>query len=1028
MQNWFKKGARWALYFCVSILILLSVGLVIARSGWSYWLAKPEVKAWIQDSIQTQLHAQLEIDELSGLWEGNRPQIHLENLSFQGPQYGVNHLKVQSIQLSLNLTQSLLWRRPFFDTFLIDGVTLALQPPEGVRPPSRFTAKHIKDWLPIIGHGRIQGRLGARDMPQNGAFWALFDSSQGMLELNITDPQGGQFNAQARLKKAVTDWEEIDGHIYIAAKEYDAFALKRLLSQHQLWETRLNMESWLTLEQGSIVDGLAQLASSSLRWANQEMLNLSQGQWQYDDHALKGRVLLSSQDQSSSQDLSSSQERSNWIQTNLSVDHGVVSFNIPVLPLHHFNPLFAVAAEQQAPRLAVDLQDIFGRWDNEGWTLQAWWQDGALQRPAKGPDWLPNLDQTHGRLAITPEYSILDLALDGELELGQLFKAPIPLEGSSLRLKLQPQNDRFEIRSDDLDLRSGVVHAKGQFSVLVGGEQPAELRLYSEVESDDLSQTWRYLPWFKESRQAMSYLSSAIQGGRLKGQVLWDGALRDFPYDQHNGMFQAQARVSDATYQFQPDWKPLTDLQLSLFFNNDSLLMNEGQAQLMSTKGQQIVAEFERLDGSPLKVTAKVKSQGSQPIRDYLIHSPVGSTIVPTLDLLAVEGPVNGEIKLNIPLDKREQVDIQGQVDLKGNQIRLLSDEEHFTDAVGRVQFHNDHVSVPRLNAKYKGQSVSLSADTDPKAEAGYQVNIQTNANWPVEFVANWIELPWDHAWSGQIGLDGQAQLTINDSWSYQANIDADLAEMASYLPAPFSKDFGQPLIARMMLNGQPEAHEFRAKVPNIGEYLQRFSIDENSGIQVIGRGASIGHIAPAAQINHWVADLQTLDSSVWEPWITPLDLKTAEHREGEAFPTQHLDIQASNVRLGERIALKTASISGQIQPAEAALAFSSDLIRGEVVLRDHEPTQLNLDYLRLPALEAMLSSNDDTQSFTLSDELLTDSELAQQHFQRVPAIDGMINDLRLGQQSIGRASFKLRRWKDRVQLTEVTLKQGKNS
>lgn len=101
------------------------------------------------------------------------------------------------------------------------------------------------------------------------------------------------------------------------------------------------------------------------------------------------------------------------------------------------------------------------------------------------------------------------------------------------------------------------------------------------------------------------YLSTAIQGGKVNtAKLLWYGELGDFPYKEHNGMFQAWVGLKDAKFSFDTAWPTITDLQLDLLFENDAMYLDSKSATLNGVHAKRItgrILSWQKVDTSKLK-------------------------------------------------------------------------------------------------------------------------------------------------------------------------------------------------------------------------------------------------------------------------------------------------------------------------------------------------------------------------------------------------------------------------------------------
>ncbi len=135
------------------------------------------------------------------------------------------------------------------------------------------------------------------------------------------------------------------------------------------------------------------------------------------------------------------------------------------------------------------------------------------------------------------------------------------------------------------------------------------------------------------------YLSTAIQGGKVNtAKLLWYGELGDFPYKEHNGMFQAWVGLKDAKFSFDTAWPTITDLQLDLF-ENDAMYLDSKSATLNGVHAKRITGRIPELaEDGHIEIEAKATAPGNE-VRDYMMATPLVDSGWCRFDGLASQWP-----------------------------------------------------------------------------------------------------------------------------------------------------------------------------------------------------------------------------------------------------------------------------------------------------------------------------------------------------------------------------------------------------
>lgn len=132
--------------------------------------------------------------------------------------------------------------------------------------------------------------------------------------------------------------------------------------------------------------------------------------------------------------------------------------------------------------------------------------------------------------------------------------------------------------------------------------------------------------------------------------MVWNGPLNGFPFDDNSGVFQAAFTLTDAKFQFQPDWPAITDLSLNALFENArmDLWVNHGKLMEVDASGAHVYIPAIG-EQTLLRIEADLAVQGKDATK-VLQASPLASSIGKTLEVVQVQGAVTGSLDLSIPL------------------------------------------------------------------------------------------------------------------------------------------------------------------------------------------------------------------------------------------------------------------------------------------------------------------------------------------------------------------------------------------
>ena len=184
----------------------------------------------------------------------------------------------------------------------------------------------------------------------------------------------------------------------------------------------------------------------------------------------------------------------------------------------------------------------------------------------------------HGRIQIGAQ----DINFNGQ------FNRVIPLKSADINLSWKNDQQGFEISSEESVIKTDDVDSTTQFSILFPAQEtdisePVSplLTLYSIVSLNDGSKANHYYPIKIMGKEIYDYLQPTLKKGNIKdAKILWSGHFSDFPFQNNEGVFQAFVPITNAKYDFYPGWKGISDLDLVINFENDSLGMVSSKGKL----------------------------------------------------------------------------------------------------------------------------------------------------------------------------------------------------------------------------------------------------------------------------------------------------------------------------------------------------------------------------------------------------------------------------------------------------------------
>lgn len=472
----------------------------------------------------------------------------------------------------------------------------------------------------------------------------------------------------------------------------------------------------------------------------------------------------------------------------------------PLLPIFNFltpdvlNVWFSLNPKGDLPLIALDIPlhtpektQFLVSWKDINW--QSWEQ-------------IPGGNHTAGSIqGNASEGSINVILKDSTLPYGNMFKAPLEVSQANITVNWLNNNDLFRLWGNNIDVQAKSLWVNGEFDFTSAEGNEPWLSILAGVRLYDGADAWRYFPVPLMGDDLADYLSSAILAGKSDNSTLiFSGNPKKFPYPQKDGLFEIYAPLRNATFKFQSDWQPLTEMPIVLNFVNDGLWMNATQAKLDKVNVTDIEATIKQFNKHQLTVTAEVNGKGSD-VRDYLNNSPMKSTIGSALDELDIGGNISGRLQLGIPLDGHE-VRARGKIAFNNNSLHIKPIGSTLENLSGSFNFDNGDLTSGPLNANWFQQPIILSFSTR-EINKDYKVNIGLNGNWAL------AKLPWlpesvKPKFSGNASWKSLVDITLPQKGmaKYDVMFNGDLKSVSSHLPTPLNKVAGTPLPIKLEASG----------------------------------------------------------------------------------------------------------------------------------------------------------------------------------------------------------------------------------
>ena len=858
IRNAARRTFRASYLIAGVLLILLAVFIVCAS------LLLPMLaghKASVESRVSDYLQSPVEIGELSVRWEGFGPLLRAERVSIL--ESSERSVTLDELLIDINLAKSLLRGIPVIDELSLVGVSLAIEADESGQ--FRVHGMDSMGSAPVSADD-VAFVPGERDVDIvawlfNTSKVALLDTQLSLIDvandhtlvfenLNVrvenkaqvhqirVDAQlpaslGGRLEAGLDLVGSSSALAESDGSLYFAADSISLEGVIAVLHSGGFVSTdslqslnvgaEASIEIWGRWEDGQLVSAsgpvtigkvvdsasgntLLDSASAQLRLTHSE---LSTDIFATDVQASLGSSTLQIERLTASRAATSSQTQA-WhlsgAASRIPVDMIISLQTIASLALQpeQLKILDGVAADGHVNNMSFDVSGssdkplITASMDIDSLTFE-----GGQHLPSFGP--------VSGELSMVNSTGQLSVVADS-MPLSWPVASDVNLQVDSLETTVEidvrdPDRTAF---SANIKLEDEGIDTSTRARLVFEPDLSPHLDLQSRFDVADITAIKSWLPRNLMSPAATSWFDDAITGGAgADGSLLFFGHLADFPFDDGQGVFNADVDIRNASLAFLPDWPQATNINGTLQLNGLSLVgiaENSTLDQFSILKTRATIANL----AIPTLTLSGSASGDFQEIVDFAVEGPLASILEPAIGDMSGNGSAQIDLSLERSLyteppdtedDSRASAwrpfSINGSVFLDENDVEFGRAGLELDNARGAVSFSEQGITINSLQGRILGHDVRLSGNTTGQGESANTTITITGVMEANDLLAHY-ENPLDQfirgaaQWSATITAPHSLQRVVDEGVGL--SVSSDLVGAQLLLPAPFNKSTSTPV------------------------------------------------------------------------------------------------------------------------------------------------------------------------------------------------------------------------------------------
>ncbi|VXC53443.1 conserved hypothetical protein [Pseudomonas sp. 8AS] len=1029
---------RGALGLCALGLVLAALYVSLGRE---LVPLVAEYRDEVQGKAQAALGMPLSIGSLEGRWRGMAPLLLLHDVQLGA---GASRVRLDQVRVQPDVLGSLLARQLRIANLELEGLQLSLRQNEAGAwrvegLPARETPTPVEPQQLLQGLQRVatislldsQFTLEPFEQKPLSFTYANLTLRNGLsrqrIDARLLLPDGQPLALRLDTRLQVPDWRASQADVYLSLPQSDwaRWLPAGLTRAWRLEKLKAGGEFWLAWRDGQVQRAVARLHAPELAggYAGRQSLKLhdlllsafyertpSGFDLLLDPLALTlgetrwGEVQLALRRQNAGEG-----REELWSLSADRLDLGPLAQVVSALA-----PLPEQAAEAlhalQPKGILNNLQLAFRPQQTDAQRLQ---YSANLSQVGISP-WhgIPAVENASG--SVSGNLSDGEGRLASEnfgLHFDQLFPAMWRYGTAGAQLLWHYDDAGLTLRSPYLQVEGEEGKVAGDFLVRLRKDPLEEdyMDLRVGIREGDARFTGKYLPTRSPgmSPALSEWLNSAIRAGKVdEGYFQYQGSLLKGA-DAAARSLSLYFRVHAAELAFQPGWPALREARGEVLIEDSGVRVRVPEGRLLDSRVEQVSVEIPQAKpGSAPRLALQGQVQSSLvDALKILQEAPLGTAA--TFAGWRGEGPLAGQLKLDIPLAQGQPPQVQVDFATEGATLNLSNPALELSQLKGAFRFNTvSGLSAPDIRAQVFGRAVRGRAVAEG-SRGKQRTRIEANGRVPLPTLSSWLGVTQPLPLSGE--LPYALRLTLEGADS-QLRVDSDLKGLAVDLPPPFGKAAADSGSAtwRMTLQGNERRYWFDyAELASLAFAATPGQLLQGRGELRLGGGAASLPGDPGLRVK---GRLSQLDWSAWQA-------VGKRYLGGQGNPSGVQAFRGADVQI-ERFTgfgLQLDNLQAQLTRAEQAWALSldSDLLQGRIGLPDAQgaPIQVNLQRLSFPP-----SKPDEPVDPNKPDSL------AAVDPRQIPPLDLRIERVLQGEQLLGTWSLQARPTAQGVAFNQLSL------
>ncbi|MEZ5565561.1 MAG: DUF3971 domain-containing protein [Gammaproteobacteria bacterium] len=405
-------------------------------------------------------------------------------------------------------------------------------------------------------------------------------------------------------------------------------------------------------------------------------------------------------------------------------------------------------------------------------------------------------NETGGRVAIGSSGGLVRLPV--------LFRADILPTSAAGNFVWKFSSRGLELASDDFRVTTGDAEGRSRIRLIFPHEGSVFVDVAAHITASAAPAALNYLPLMRFKPNVVDWLDRAVVAGAIpRADLLWQGPLRAFPYDQGDGQFRVEVALTDAVLNYAPDWPRLQDASGILIFDRASLETVENRGTIGGVPFENAGIRIASLiHDAELDVAAADDVQFGR-LLGFLRQTPVARLLGPTLDSVIGSGNVRATVDFKLPIAAPKDYQLAGSFALAGATLGLKDVEFGLSGLDGTIRLEDSRLVTEKLTGRFLDEPVLIQLRAARADEPELMQVAEARGDTPVAKLAAAFSLPYADRLAGPVTWAATVQVPARQAGiPVMIRITSDLEKLAVNLAPPLGKTAGvrEPLSMEVTL------------------------------------------------------------------------------------------------------------------------------------------------------------------------------------------------------------------------------------